>query len=243
MFVCSSEGDGDKEYKLIQMLKSKQVDGIIVAPTKVSRKGIDILTKDSLPFVLVDRYYPNVPTNYVIVNNSQSSYDLVYHIGKKGAKKIVLLTTDVHLYVMKQRIEGYRKALRDLNLSNDLSLEIFVDRQNYRVDIVDKLDYLFSELPDVDGFFFSTHYLALEAIRYFIERNIDYKNKFQMGSFHEMTSLDILAPRMSISRMPIHGMGVESVKILLENIQDKEMSYKTIILDNELLPSGYSKDS
>ena len=242
LFVCSSEGDGAKEYKLIQMLKSKQVDGIIVAPTKVSRKGIDILTKDSLPFVLVDRYYPNVPTNYVIVNNSQSSYDLVYHIGKKGAKKIVLLTTDVHLYVMKQRIEGYRKALRDLNLSNDLSLEIFVDRQNYRVDIVDKLDYLFSELPDVDGFFFSTHYLALEAIRYFIERNIDYKNKFQMGSFHEMTSLDILAPRMSISRMPIHGMGVESVKILLENIQDKEMSYKTIILDNELLPSGYSKD-
>lgn len=83
LFVCSSEGDGDKEYKLIQMLKSKQVDGIIVAPTKVSRKGIDLLTKDSLPFVLVDRYYPNVPTNYVIVNNSQSCYDLVYHIGKK----------------------------------------------------------------------------------------------------------------------------------------------------------------
>ena len=110
LFVCSSEGDGDKEYKLIQMLKSKQVDGIIVAPTKVSRKGIDLLTKDSLPFVLVDRYYPNVPTNYVIVNNSQSCYDLVYHIGKKGAKNIALLTTDVHLYVMKQRIEGYRKA-------------------------------------------------------------------------------------------------------------------------------------
>lgn len=242
LFVCSSEGDGDKEYKLIQMLKSKQVDGIIVAPTKVSKKGIDLLVKDSLPFVLVDRYYPNVPTNYVIVNNSQSCYDLVYHIGKKGAKKIVLLTTDVHLYVMKQRIEGYRKALKELNLSNDLSLEIFVDRQNYKIDIIDKLDYLFSELPDVDGFFFSTHYLALEAIRYFIDRNIDYKNKFQMGCFHETISLDILAPRMSISRMPIHEMGVESVKILLENIQDKEAGYKAVILDNELLPSGYSKD-
>lgn len=242
LFVCSSEGDGDKEYKLIQMLKSKQVDGIIVAPTKVSKKGIDLLVKDSLPFVLVDRYYPNVPTNYVIVNNSQSCYDLVYHIGKKGAKKIVLLTTDVHLYVMKQRIEGYRKALKELNLSNDLSLEIFVDRQNYKIDIIDKLDYLFSELPDVDGFFFSTHYLALEAIRYFIDRNIDYKNKFQMGCFHETISLDILVPRMSISRMPIHEMGVESVKILLENIQDKGAGYKAVILDNELLPSGYSKD-
>lgn len=242
LFVCSSEGDGDKEYRLIQMLKSKQVDGIIIAPTKVSRKGIDLLAKDSLPFVLVDRYYPNVPTNYVIVNNCQSCYDLVYHIGKKGAKKIVLLTTDVHLYVMKQRIEGYRKALKDLNLPTDLSLEVFVDRQNYKVDIIDKLDYLFSEIPDVDGFFFSTHYLALEAIRYFIERNIDYRNKFQMGCFHETIALDILAPQMSISRMPIHEMGVESVKILLENIQEKETNYKAVVLDNELLPSGYSKD-
>lgn len=243
LIVCSSEGDGNKEYKLIQMLKSKQVDGIIIAPTKVSRKGIDLLVKDSLPFVLVDRYYPNVPTNYVIVNNSQSCYDLVYHIGKKGAKKIVLLTTDVHLYVMKQRIEGYRKALKDLNLSNDLSLEVFVDRQNYKIDIAEKLDYLFSEVPDVDGFFFSTHYLALEAIRYFIEHKIDYLTQFQMGSFHETTALDILAPRMSISRMPILEIGVESVKILLDNIQDKEFKYKTVTLENELLPSGYSRST
>ena len=47
---------------------------------------------------------------------------------------------------------------------------------------------------------------------------------------------------MSISRMPIHEMGVESVKILLESIQDKEADYKAVVLDNELLPSGYSKD-
>lgn len=243
LIVCSSEGDGNKEYKLIQMLKSKQVDGIIIAPTKVSRKGIDLLVKDSLPFVLVDRYYPNVPTNYVIVNNSQACYDLVYHLGSKGAKKIVLLTTDVHLYVMKQRIEGYRKALKDQNLSNDLSLEVFVDRQNYKIDIVDKLDYLFREVPDVDGFFFSTHYLALEAIRYFIEHKIDYLNRFLMGCFHETTALDILAPKMSISRMPILEMGVESVKMLLENIQDKDFKSKTVILENELLPSGYSRDA
>ena len=240
LFVCSSEGDGDKEYRLIQMLKSKQVDGIIVAPTKISTKGIDLLTKDTLPFVLVDRYYPEIPTNYVIVNNYQSCYDLVYDIGKKGAKKIALLTTDIHLYVMTQRIEGYRKALKDLNLTNEMSLEIFVDRQNYKSDIINKLDFLFSKQPDVTGFFFSTHYLALEAIRYFIERNIDYKNKFKMCCFHETTALDILAPEMSIARMPINEMGIKSVQILLKNIQNKNMDFQAVILNNELLLSGYS---
>ena len=164
LIVCSSEGDGDKEYELIKMLRAKQVDGIVIAPTKVSKKGINLLLKDSLPFVLVDRYFPNMDTNYVIVNNRQCCYDLTYHLVKKGARKIALITTDVHLYVMKQRIDGYRKALRDLGVSNDFELEIFVERQNYKADLVDKFDCLFEEVPDVDGFFFSTHYLALESI-------------------------------------------------------------------------------
>ncbi len=236
LIVCSSEGDGDKEYELVKMLRSKQVDGIVIAPTKVSRKGVNLLLKDSLPFVLVDRYFPNVDTNYVIVNNCQCCYDLTYHLIKKGSRKIALITTDVHLYVMKQRIGGYRKALRDLDMDNDMSLEIFVDRQNYKTDIVDKLDCLFEEVPDVDGFFFSTHYLALESIRYFISNKIDYHTRFNMGCFHETTALDILSPEMSISRMPIEQMGIQAIQILLENIRDKNFSHKGVVVNNQFIP-------
>ena len=236
LIVCSSEGDGDKEYELVKMLRSKQVDGIVIAPTKVSRKGVNLLLKDSLPVVLVDRYFPNVDTNYVIVNNCQCCYDLTYHLIKKGSRKIALITTDVHLYVMKQRIDGYRKALRDLDVDNDMSLEIFVDRQNYKTDIVDKLDCLFEEVPDVDGFFFSTHYLALESIRYFISNKIDYHTRFNMGCFHETTALDILSPEMSISRMPIEQMGIQAIQILLENIRDKNFSHKGVVVNNQFIP-------
>lgn len=153
---------------------------------------------------------------------------------KKGSRKIALITTDVHLYVMKQRIDGYRKALRDLGVSNDFELEIFVERQNYKADLVDKFDCLFEEVPDVDGFFFSTHYLALESIRYFISHKIDYHTRFNMGCFHETTALDILCPEMSISRMPIEEMGTQAIKILLENVNDKNFSHKGVVVNNQL---------
>lgn len=236
LIVCSSEGDGDKEYELVKMLRSKQVDGIVIAPTKVSKKGVNLLLKDSLPFVLVDRYFPNVDTNYVIVNNCQCCYDLTYHLIKKGSRKIALITTDMHLYVMKQRIDGYRKALRDLKVDNELALEVFVDRQNYKTDIVDKLDCLFEEVPDVDGFFFSTHYLALESIRYFIDHQIDYHTRFNMGCFHETPALDILCPEMTISQMPIEEIGTQAIQILLENIKDKNFSHKGVVVKNRFLP-------
>lgn len=232
LIVCSSEGDGDKEFELIKMLRSKQVDGIIIAPTKISRKGVNLLSKESLPFVLIDRYYPNLDTNYVIVNNCQGCYDMVYHLARKGAQKIALITTDIHLHVMKQRTDGYRKALRDCDIVNDLDLEVFVERQNYKTDIIDKLDCLFEEVPSVDAFFFSTHYLALEAIRYFINCKMDYHTRFHMGCFHETIALDILSPEMSISKMPIEQMGVQAMQTLLENIKDENFERRGVVLDN-----------
>lgn len=124
LFVCSSEGNGEKEFELMKALRSKQVDGLIIAPNNLSRDGIDYLKKESFPFVLVDRYYPSIPSNYVVVNNKEGCYDLVKRLAASGAHKIALVTTDVHLYVMKQRIEGYCQALTDAGCERLVSLEL-----------------------------------------------------------------------------------------------------------------------
>lgn len=242
LIVCSSEGKGDKEFELVKNLKAKQVDGIILAPTKTDKRAIMFLLENSFPFVLVDRYYPNIPSNYVIVNNKKASYDVVRYLGEKGAKKIVLVTTDMHLYVMKQRLGGYRNALKDLELSPSLSLELFIDRVTYRSDIIDKLDCLFQEIPDVDGFFFATHYLAIEAIRYFILHGIDY-HAFHLGCFHETEALDILAPEITVSRVLQNEMGVSAVQILLENIKEKsDYEFRNVVIENEFIPEAYLND-
>ncbi|WP_233566755.1 hypothetical protein [Parabacteroides sp. AM58-2XD] len=103
-------------------------------------------------------------------------------------------------------------------------------------DIIDKLDCLFEEVQDVDGFFFSTHYLALEAIRYFVNHKIDYQSRFHMGCFHETIALNILAPDMSITLMPIQEMGIQAVQILLENIGNNDFTPKGVVVDNLFIP-------
>lgn len=236
LIVCSSEGNGDKEYELIYTLISKRVDGIILAPTKMNVKGIKYLQKQKLPFVLVDRYYQNLLTNYVIVDNFGSAYDLVTSLVEKGAKKIAALVSDVHLHVMKQRVEGYRTALCDAGLQNDFALELFVDRQTYKTDAHEKLDCLFEEVPDVDGFLFTTHYLAMASIRYMVNKGIDY-HKLAMGTFHIMDGLEILAPEMCATMFPIEQIGTEAVKILLANITEgTDFILQNKVLQNTFLP-------
>lgn len=234
LIVCSSEGDGNKEYELLYTLVSKRVDGVIMAPTKTEVKGIEYLQKLEVPFVLVDRYYQHIETNYVIVDNFGSAYELVQSLIRKGSRKIAALVSDAHLFVMKQRVEGYRTALHDAGIEDCFALEVFVDRLTYKEDVYEKLDCLFQEIPDVDGFFFTTHYLAMETIRYLVNKGVNYQ-RFAMGVFHTMDGLEVLAPEMCATMFPIEKMGQEAVNILLENIREG----KGFVLQNKVLQNTF----
>lgn len=235
LIVCSSEGNGVKEYDLIHALIAKCVDGMIIAPTKTDDKGVNHLIKQDYPFVLIDRFFPEIPTNYVIVDNYQSSYDLVNDMIRKKPGKIAILVSDAHLYVMNQRIEGYRTAMHDNGFEVDSSWELFIDRETYLDDVYEKMDMLFEHTPDIDGFFFATHYLAMAAIRYFVSKGIEYHG-FVMSSIHVMDGLDVLAPDMSSALFPLEDFGKESIRILLESIAEgKGYKKQSCILQNKIL--------
>lgn len=219
LMVCSSERNKDKERELIQTLRSQRVAGLIIASASDTAQNIASLMKDNYPFVLIDRFIPQTETNYVIVDNSQASYKLTIKLADLGCKKTALITTETHLQVMNMRINGYRQAIEELQ-HEPFILEI--NRADYIQDLHLKLDSLLKEHNDIDGFFFSTHYLAIECIRYFIQHNIDYNQRYKMACFHTTTALDLLAPDMIYSLMPINQMGTEAVDTLLSNIQKKQ---------------------
>jgi LacI family transcriptional regulator len=233
--VCSSGGNSHHEIDLIRTLRSKQVDGLVIAPTKNSAREIKRLKRDNFPFVLIDRYFPEIDANYIVVNNEDSSCQLIEALIKRRCKKIALLTSDAHLLVMGLRIKGYKNALKKSNIPCDNDLIVQVQRGDYKNDIIKQLDRLFKKHRDIDGFYFTTHYLAIEAIRYFLSKGIDYNKRFRMACFHETEALDILAPKMLVARMPVHNIGKKAMDILLDNITRKTIVPKNMMLRNEIV--------
>ncbi|MDL2221155.1 LacI family transcriptional regulator [Parabacteroides sp. OttesenSCG-928-N08] len=219
---CSSEANPVRESNMIQMLKAKQVDGLIIAATKHSKEEVENLMKESYPFVLIDRYFPELDTNYVIVDNENGVRCVMEKLIAHGRKKIAFVTTDVHLVVMQLRLNGYKKALEEAGMTYDPQLLLEVERSHYETDIIDKLDSLFQRVPDVDAFFFATHYLALEALRYFYERAIAFTHDVRLGCFHRSASLTILAPQMVIVDQPVSLIGKEAVDILIQSIKNNQ---------------------
>ena len=138
---------------------------------------------------------------------------------------------------MSMRKKGYIRALEEAGLDINPNLHGEVQFTNYETEIFEVLDAIFKKVPDVDGFFFTTHILALEAFRYFYERGIDINKGFGLACIHGVSAFRALAPQMLIARMPTEEIGQHAVNILLNEIkhnqtnENQEREPDTIILD------------
>jgi LacI family transcriptional regulator len=237
VMIGNSESDIIIENKLINLFKGKQVDGMIIAPTKISKKEIQSLTDEYFPFVLIDRYFPEMNTNYVIVDNKGNSERIVNQMINDGAKKIAIVTTNQHLTTMNMRYEGYALALQKAGIAIDSKLYCNVPFNNYMSDMCKYLDDLFMKAPDIDGLFFATHILAIASLSYFYDKGIDMNKRFKLGCIHSEPNFKYLFPKMHIAQMPVEKIGKESVAILSDNIDyhinningDYHMQNKTLM--------------
>jgi LacI family transcriptional regulator len=183
---------------------------------------------------LFDRFFSDMDTNYVLVDNENSSYRLVRHLTEKGRKKIALITTESHLEIIRLRCEGYRRAIADASLDIDPNLQGVVEYINSERHISPVLDKIFQTTPDVDGFFFVSHTLALAAFLYFREKKICLKN-YGFACIHETSAFHFLDTDINIARMPVEDIGKNAVRILCDNIAHVSNKKKPLYVYSKMI--------
>jgi LacI family transcriptional regulator len=116
IILSHSYEDSRAERKALEMLVSRRVNGIILAPC-TGDKNMDMLKairKQQIPLILVDRYFKDFNQfNYVTTDDVEGCSQLVKHILDKGVQNILFIAGNPETSVSAERIEGYRKAFSD----------------------------------------------------------------------------------------------------------------------------------
>ena len=243
LMICSSESEPERENRMIRLFRAKQVDGLIIAPTVRSGEEIRRLVDESFPFVVFDRRFPKLDTHCVLIDNERSSYALVRRLTEDGFRRIAVITTNPHLETMEARRAGYGRALADAGIAFVESLYGEVEFAGYERNLPGVLDRIFARDGGVDGFFFTTHILALAAFRYFHDRGVDINDGYGLACIHEVPFMSVLAPGMHVARMPVGRIGRESVRMLLEDMRRRKSAgevppAETVELECELCFRG-----
>lgn len=195
LMIAGSNSETERENALIRLFRSKKVDGIIIAPADASGREVGRLAESGCPVVLFDRGLAKTDAGCVVIDNEAGSHALVRHLAARGFRKIAIITTFPHLPTMELRHRGYLRALAEAGLHADPRLYGEVAYAGYRQHVCDTLDRILAMVPDTDGFFFTTHILATEALRYFHDRGIDISDgRLGLACMHEDPLFRLAAP-------------------------------------------------
>ncbi len=111
LLVASGEAP-DREAARIRALLARRIDGLIVAPT---RDRLDAVAAEGHrpPAVLVDRGFGLAGFDTVAADNVDACRRGTRHLLELGHRDIALLVSDRDLANVRDRIAGYRQALRE----------------------------------------------------------------------------------------------------------------------------------
>lgn len=219
----SSDENADKSQTLINTLIKRQVDALIIAPAEKTEEQIRSLRRSGFPFVLIDRYFPDVDTNTVRINNFEAAYKAVTHLIGNGYKKITMVAYKTNLPHMADRKKGFVKALKDHGLKKGKLSLMESSYENIDQDIENIMKELLDRKKDrPDSFLFATNSLAIKGLKEISKRNLIIPDDLGVVSFDESEALDFFYSPITFIDQSTDRIAKEAVRILISQLEKQE---------------------
>jgi LacI family transcriptional regulator len=217
---CSTENDSQKARALLNMMTYQQVDGFIITPTDKIGKDIQQLMHYRKPFVLMDRFFPDIETPYVMVDSFSGVEKGMKHLINKGHKRIGFVTVKFNMIQMQLREQGYIETLKreQGSLKNKLILELDLDCNHTREESVKKV-MKFIRDTSLDAVFFATNYLGIIGLESIQRMGLQIPSDIAVVCFDDNDSFRLHTPPITVIRQPVEKIAQSAVVILMDQLK------------------------
>lgn len=219
VLFCSTENNDKRSRELIRVFSERQVDGFIIVPSAGIKREIEKLIKNGIPVVLGDRYFQDLPTHHVIIDNFNASKSATAELIRNNFKKIAFITVDTNQNQMHDRANGYKKAISDAGLKS-IILELPFNKINKPEGSKLIKSLLLEE--EIDAVFFSTNYLTQVALEIIKEVNPNLIYALGIITFDDNEFFKINNPSITAVAQPIEQIAKELMDIMFKILKSKD---------------------
>ena len=227
VIVCNADDNPEKERNYIEMLRAKQVDGLIIFPTGGNVDLYEKMDKDSYPLVFVDRMVNGTNVSTILLDNVKASEMLVDHLFARNYKKIAFITSSIEREITPriERLEGYIKGLVKHSLPLIKSHYAGVNTD----DVAGTLEKMFGQPNPPDSLICGNDLTLLEALKFLKTKKLHVPNDVALVSIDEVPYSEIFDPPLTIASQPAFDIGRHAAKLLLEKINKKQEGANEIV--------------
>lgn len=218
----SAYEDPERFNSILQLLLSRQVDGLILAIPEKAEGCIPMLTALNQPFVVIDRKfsaYPEAPA--ILLDNIDASKSIAVHLIENGFKRLGAVTINRNLATLQERKNGYIEASRSLLKKKPFIYEVEEESMETQMeDVIQKS--LFQD--KVDSLCFFTNKISMTGLSKIAAIGIDVPNKLGIVCFDEADAYRLFKTPVSYFKQPLSEMSKAAIDHLLGQIDKKDNS-------------------
>ena len=215
-----------------RLLRSRYLDGVILASTRVDDPLVNRLLEDRIPFVSVGRHEdPRV--SYVDVDNVAGARMAVEHLIRQGHRRIATITGPLNMAAGQDRLAGYKAALaaHHIPLDEDLVVEgDFTEGGGMAA-----MARLLNVSPRPTAVFVASDTMALGALRAIRQAGLDVPHDVAMVGFDDLPQATFMDPPLTTVRQPIQQMGETAVHVLADLLGSPQPQPQRVVFMPELV--------
>jgi len=237
VLVCQTNESSLREGAHLQNLLRSQVEGIIMSLSRDTDRyeHVERLTRRNVPLVLFDRYADDIQASKVMVDNHEAAFKATEHLIEQGCRRIGFLAGPPQLLLSNRRIAGYRDALLKHGLPV-VDHHIFHSDYTHDNTVIQTLALL--SLPEpLDGLLVISDRTAYPALYVMKQRGLRIPEDLAVVSFNNEPVSAFLSPSLSGVSQPIQEMGIETVRLLLAQLEAPEEGSvpETLVMPTQLI--------
>lgn len=232
--IFQSHEDSEREINFLNLMKHKQVDGVIMTAYENDWNIINNYLKYG-PIVMCNEYLsePVVPT--VRVDQLMASYEGVKHLVSQGHRKIAYCTGGLFSESGKDkdRNQGYQKVLTEAGIEINPNW-IFIKR--HTVEDGQKVLHQIYDMQDrPTAIFTGSDEVAAGIIMEARNLGIRIPEELAIIGFDDQPLAQMLSPGLTTIKQPVSEMGYTAMDIIIKRLEGKAVENKMYTLPFQLV--------
>jgi LacI family transcriptional regulator len=206
------------EIDAIQVLISRNVDGLIVLPIGDTNKHLMNIVDNGVPIVLADRSFPAMNCPQVISDNYRGAVDAVTYLIEKGHQQIACIQGNKTTSVNNERVQAYKETLQKNNLPFNQSY-LVGDKFSIKNGYI-SMKLLMNTNPRPTAVFTLSNLTSLGAMQAILEDNKKIPDDYSIITFdNDQPYSNFLKTPLTTIAQQTEEIGQIAFKLLLDEIQ------------------------
>lgn len=246
--VSSTDDNPEREALYLHTTADFRAAGLVLSTALPEQQLLAHLQRIGCPVVLLNRYHPSVDADAVLLDNHMGGYLATRHLLDLGHRKIAHLAGPVNSSASRERLEGFRAAVREFGLDPD---QLIIDYGNLRHDSGYRMGQrLVAAGMPVTAVFAGNDLMALGVMEAVTQAGLRVPEDLSVVGFDDTNLSGLWTVLLTTVRQPQYEMGRAAGELLVRRLSDpKGTANRRVVFAPELVvrrstarPSGSRGD-